>query len=92
MKQKTWYYRPTAGHETHGQGVVVDEATGRDVAVIYDGDADGAMLAAAPEMLAALELVLNCQNYTSDGCPVSYELQAALTEARLAASKARGGQ
>ena len=55
MKQKSWYYRPTAGHETHRQGVVADEATGRDVAVVYDGDADGAMLASAPELAAVLE-------------------------------------
>ena len=55
MKQKSWYYRPTAGHETHRQGVVADEATGRDVAVVYDGDADGMLLASAPEMLALLE-------------------------------------
>ena len=52
--------------------------------------ANARLIAAAPELLAALQLVENCNNYTSDGCPVSYELQAALTEVRAAIRKATG--
>ena len=54
MKTKSWYYRPTAGHETHWQGGIIEEETGRDVAIAYDGDTDGALLAASPDMLQAL--------------------------------------
>ena len=36
-----------------GQGMVVDEGTGRTVAVVYD-DKDTALFAAAPALLAAL--------------------------------------
>lgn len=50
----SWYYRPTAGHNVHGQGIIIEEETGRDVAVSYDGDKDGALLAAAPELREAL--------------------------------------
>lgn len=50
--------------------------------------ANARLIAAAPEMFNALKLVLNCQNYTTDSCPVSYELQAALTEARAAIARA----
>jgi hypothetical protein len=37
-----------------GQGIIADEETGRTVAVVYDSK-DGDILAAAPDMLAALE-------------------------------------
>ena len=57
---KTWYAKPTAGHERHGQSVVIDEETGRDIAIVYDGDADAQLLAAAPELLEALKAVLEC--------------------------------
>jgi hypothetical protein len=36
-----------------GQGLIIDEADGRTVAVAYDGQ-DAALLAAAPDMQAAL--------------------------------------
>lgn len=54
----TWYYSPTAGHDIHGQGTIADEDTGRTVALAYDGAKDGALLAAAPELLEALSLAL----------------------------------
>ena len=93
MKTKSWYYRPTAGHETHGQGVIADEETGRDVAIAYDGDADGALLAAAPAMLAALEAIHAALNqpvqYTGLRTPASTDvLRSDATLARNMAKQA----
>ena len=46
-----WYASKSSGG-THG--CVADEVTGRTVAIVYE-DKDTSLLAAAPEMLAALE-------------------------------------
>jgi len=47
--QKAFYVGKTSDH----QGLIIEEGTGRNVAVTYD-KADTPLLAAAPEMLAAL--------------------------------------
>ncbi len=52
---KTWYATPSAGHEIHGQSLVIDEADGANIAVVYDGDAHAALIASAPDLLAALQ-------------------------------------
>lgn len=52
----TWYGKETSG----GQGLIIDEKTGRSVAVAYDAK-DTALLAAAPRMLAAIKAVLELQ-------------------------------
>ena len=44
-----WYAKSTSG----GQGLVIDEADGRNVAVAYD-EKDAGLLAAAPDMRTAL--------------------------------------
>ena len=48
MKQN-WYHKD----QGNGQGLIIDEATGRNVAVSYDSK-DAALLASAPELLEAL--------------------------------------
>ena len=48
----TWYFKLGS----MGQALVIDEADGRNVAVAYD-EKDAALLAAAPELLAALTAV-----------------------------------
>lgn len=45
----SWYVGSTGNH----QGLVVEETTGRNVAVAYE-KADAPLIAAAPELLAAL--------------------------------------
>lgn len=40
----------------YDQGLIISEATGANVAVVYNGPADTDLLAAAPDLLAALEL------------------------------------
>jgi hypothetical protein len=44
-----WYNKQGSG----GQGIVIDEADGRTVAIAYDAK-DAALIAAAPELLEAL--------------------------------------
>jgi len=52
----SWSSCGTPGHKTHGQSVVLDEATGEDIAIVYDGDANARLIAAAPDLLAAFNL------------------------------------
>lgn len=47
-----WVLQPTAGHETHGQSVVYGP-DGKSIALVYDGDANGPIIAQAPALLAA---------------------------------------
>ena len=96
MKPKSWYYRPTAGHDKHGQGVIACEETGRSVAVAYDGDSDGALLAAAPELNESAQYALdNLEAMMRDHViKASKSTMAQLGETckllRSALSKARG--
>lgn len=50
-----WYYKNTAGHETHSQGVVIDEENGETVALVYKGDVHGKLMASAPKLVEALQ-------------------------------------
>lgn len=54
-----WMAAPTAGHELHGQSVVYSEASGRDIAIVYDGRANAEFIARAcnayEELIAVLE-------------------------------------
>ena len=60
------------------------------VAQLDERQANAHLIAAAPEMLEALKLIVNYQNYTMNFSKVSYELQAALTECVNAIAKAEG--
>jgi len=53
-----WYVSKNAGHEVHGQFSVAQEGTGGTVAMVYNGKANAQLIAAAPELLEALENVL----------------------------------
>jgi len=55
MDAASWYKKPTAGN--HGQAVIIDEVDGRSVALVYDDARDGALIEAAPDLLAALREV-----------------------------------
>ncbi len=79
-----WYAKNSADR---GQGLVIDEADGRNVAVAYERK-DTALLAAAPELLEALQSVLASvpfANYRGDG-----ELEECETRVRAALAKAEG--
>lgn len=58
MGKTMWSHQPTAGHETHGQSAIYDDATGKTVAIVYDGDKHAPTLAAAPDLLEAVKAVL----------------------------------
>ncbi len=53
-----WYESKTGNH----QGLVIDEADGRNVAVVYDKK-DAPLIAAAPALLAALRGLLAHAEY-----------------------------
>ena len=52
---QSWYAKPSAGHEIHNQALIIDEATGANIAVVYDS-AHAPLLAAAPELLGEVAL------------------------------------
>jgi hypothetical protein len=49
---KTWYLKNLNGF--HDQALIIDEETGRNIAVVYD-QKDGPILAAAPDLFEALK-------------------------------------
>jgi hypothetical protein len=76
---KTWYESSTGNH----QGLVVEETTGRNIAVTYD-KADAALIAAAPDLLAALEAIANSGlvNYGPDARFLASIARAAIDKAQ----------
>lgn len=76
MDRKEWYSCASSG----GQGLVIEEGTGRNVAVAYD-EADAPLIAEAPAMLAALrnltEAAASLIDYHDDD-----ETEAAIADAR----------
>lgn len=50
-----WNASGTGNH----QGLVISEATGANVAVTYDGEADTDLIAAAPDLLAACKIAIH---------------------------------
>ena len=88
---KPWRIDP-AGQETL-QNVIMSEATGGTIAVVYGSDADAALLVTAPDLLEALEgLFEHCSmvhRHWGDGCN-QREADAAVSLARQAINAARG--
>ena len=56
--ENKWY---VGNNSNDSQGLIIEENTGRNVAVTYDAK-DAALIAAAPELLAALEALENITN------------------------------
>jgi hypothetical protein len=84
-----WYSCPSAGHEIHGQSLVIDEATGANIAVVYgDSPGDAELIAAAPAMLEALrEAVARVALANEEGEPI---LSAWLPDARAILARIDG--
>ena len=74
---KTWYEAKMGNDH---QGLVIDEETGRNVAVAYD-KADAPLLAAAPELLAAAQEALDYIGTSSNGATQD-QLRAAIAKAK----------
>lgn len=66
--------------QSSGQGLVMG-ADGQNVAVAYNGDADTALIAAAPELLEALKALLKSEG-TVAHCGIGECDSAALEQAR----------
>ena len=77
-----WYVASTGDH----QGLVIDEATGRNVAITYD-KADAPPIAAAPDLRNALADMIEMA--THHAMPEDERL-IILRAARTALAKARG--
>ena len=85
-----WYVGSTGNH----QGLVIEEESGRNVAVAYDKK-DAPLLAAAPELLKALQRLDDAvsQDILTDApeCDKAVRaVAAAQRRARAAISKAKG--
>ena len=50
-----WLTQNTAGHDIHGQAAVYSESSGKDLAIVYDGDANARLISAAPMMFSYIE-------------------------------------
>lgn len=84
-----WYAKNAGGGH---QGLVIDEADGRTVAVSYDPK-DAALLAAAPDLLAALQALMFVMNRDDDGDYfICSEAKSDIAAAREAIAKATGQQ
>ena len=73
-----WIAAQTAGHEIHGQSLVYTEKTGKHVAIVYDGAADAHLIAAAPDLLEALERLQS----VSDFATAARIIRAAIAKAK----------
>jgi hypothetical protein len=88
-----WLTRGTAGHEKHGQWAVYAESgRGRDIAIVYDGEANAALIAASPHMLQALEAAEMALEGHEDRTPDWHKLRrAAYRTVQEAIREAKGG-
>jgi hypothetical protein len=64
----------------------MDEETGANIAVVYNGDAYTDLVAAAPELLEALEGLLNVVEAEPEACGI---YRAHTEKARAAIAKAK---
>lgn len=86
-KRTTWYAKATGGH-IHNQALVIEEETGRDVAVAYD-KADAITIAHHHNSHAALvEALEKVTKIMREGCtPAQAEAVEAEAHAALALAK-----
>jgi type VI protein secretion system component VasF len=78
----SWYTASTGNH----QGLIIDEADGRNVAVAYD-KADAPLIAAAPALLFALQELLD---YVRDNSAATgYRRRSSFRQAEEAINQAK---
>jgi len=88
----TWQTQNTAGHDTHGQTAIYDEANGKDIAIVYDGDSHARLISAAPELLEVAKLIRGFFEYGGQNIKLIYgeTAQAILDKTRATIAKAEG--
>jgi hypothetical protein len=62
VMKKSWYVAETGNH----QGLIIDEVTGKSIAVAYDKQ-NAPLLAAAPDLLDALQAAYEEMHYMAEG-------------------------
>ena len=81
-----WYEAGTGNH----QGLVISESTSANVAVAYDKK-DACLIAAAPDLLAALDCITRCLSINGPAGTTAYIIaDENMERARAAIAKARG--
>ena len=77
-----WYATPSAGHEAHGQSLIIGEG-GATVALAYGvSPGDAALIAAAPTMLAALHNIANETSAWGECVGIAMDALQAIAQAR----------
>jgi hypothetical protein len=88
----TWHATTTNKGSAHEQGLIIDD-NGRNVAVSYDV-ANAELIATAPELLAALEYMLQADNDICENVGTKSDQAmsriAAIDAARNAIARAKG--
>lgn len=85
-----WYTASTGNH----QALICSEPNGTNIAVVYDGEADAAVLAAAPDLLKQCKAALRyLQHPDVKAVTHGFALSGAVIERRIedAISEAEGG-
>ena len=57
MNNKTWYAKNSGGSDIHGQGLIIDEKTGENIAIVYKKE-NAPLLSAAPDMAEVLTFMV----------------------------------
>lgn len=83
MNNKKWY-KSGSGEYSGGQGLVIDETTGENIAVAYKVE-NAALVAAAPDLMDALERLVRLAP-----AGVSSGFNGAVYAAHAAIAKAKG--
>lgn len=83
-----WNTSENAGYELHGQGAIADEVDGKTIAIVFDLNKHGNLIAAAPELLEALKSLVGSPIRPLDG--YEKEIDRHMIHAHTAIAKAEG--
>ena len=84
---KKWYEGKTGNH----QGLIIEEDTGKNIAVSYD-KADAALISATPELLEACIFARECAEGPIPGMTLTAAIEKVCRLLDNAIAKAKGNQ